>query len=206
MTTSHRPQLEARNGAKESYVPTSIQHARLLPGHTKMKYRKRKLDGIADASIDGKRRKPQQPSTITDNLRNEASHELEASLREESGSEGDDDDDDDEEEEDEGKSDYEDEDEEEEDQEALLEELHKIRQERMVQKLKEEREKQEEEGELNTPVELPTVRKSWRSQTVLGREKSNKNTELTSKDPKDDYTNDMTKSKFHHDFLRKYVR
>ncbi|KAL3231618.1 Pre-mRNA-splicing factor CWC15 [Nakaseomyces bracarensis] len=42
MTTSHRPQLEARSGAKtQNYTPTATQHARLLPGHTKLKTRKR---------------------------------------------------------------------------------------------------------------------------------------------------------------------
>lgn len=41
MTTSHRPQLEARSGAKAAaYTPTGIEHARLLPGHTTLKYRK----------------------------------------------------------------------------------------------------------------------------------------------------------------------
>ncbi|EJS42331.1 cwc15p [Saccharomyces arboricola H-6] len=45
MTTSHRPQLEARSGAKAAaYTPTSIEHARLLPGHTTLKYRKSKQD------------------------------------------------------------------------------------------------------------------------------------------------------------------
>lgn len=43
MTTAHRPQLEARRGGKfQDYVPTSIEHARLLPGHKEMKERKPK--------------------------------------------------------------------------------------------------------------------------------------------------------------------
>lgn len=43
MTTSHRPQLEARSGAKAAgYTPTSTEHARLLPGHRSIKYRSRK--------------------------------------------------------------------------------------------------------------------------------------------------------------------
>lgn len=40
MTTSHRPQLEARSGAKAAaYTPTATEHARLLPGHKTIKYR-----------------------------------------------------------------------------------------------------------------------------------------------------------------------
>ncbi|EHN03087.1 Cwc15p [Saccharomyces cerevisiae x Saccharomyces kudriavzevii VIN7] len=51
MTTSHRPQLEARSGAKSAaYTPTSIEHARLLPGHTKLKFRKTKQDGKSKES------------------------------------------------------------------------------------------------------------------------------------------------------------
>ncbi|XDT03188.1 Cwf15/Cwc15 cell cycle control protein [Nakaseomyces glabratus] len=42
MTTAHRPQLEARNGAKGALVPTGTEHARLLPGHTELKARKPK--------------------------------------------------------------------------------------------------------------------------------------------------------------------
>lgn len=55
MTTSHRPQLEARSGAKgASYVPTGTQHARLLPGHTKLKLRSRRRESTGEADGIGK--------------------------------------------------------------------------------------------------------------------------------------------------------
>ncbi|CCH62403.1 hypothetical protein TBLA_0H01150 [Henningerozyma blattae CBS 6284] len=41
MTTAHRPQLEARSGAK-NITPTNTQHARLLPGHKTLKKRMKK--------------------------------------------------------------------------------------------------------------------------------------------------------------------
>ncbi|CUS24082.1 LAQU0S13e02872g1_1 [Lachancea quebecensis] len=220
MTTSHRPQLEARNGAKGSYVPTSTQHARLLPGHTKLKYRKRKL---TDSDLE-EQDKPKTSRSTAKILKDEKNEEVDgrnassclsnkgASSRSDGGEEG---------EEGEsgngsvneepqleegvsGSSEDEDEESDEEDQEALLRELNKIRQERMVQKLKEQREKQDLTGEV---FETPTVQRSWRSQTVFGGQRpsqlSKKNAD---KDLKHEYTNDMTRSKFHDDFLRKYVR
>lgn len=57
MTTSHRPQLEARSGAKAAaYTPTGIEHARLLPGHTKLKYRKLKEEAEAKSDSGIKER------------------------------------------------------------------------------------------------------------------------------------------------------
>ncbi|AGO13704.1 AaceriAGL168Wp [[Ashbya] aceris (nom. inval.)] len=56
MTTSHRPQLEARSGAKSGvageYVPTGVEHARLLPGHRTVK--RRREGGVAEAEEAGK--------------------------------------------------------------------------------------------------------------------------------------------------------
>ncbi|KAH3902000.1 U2-type spliceosomal complex subunit CWC15 SCDLUD_001788 [Saccharomycodes ludwigii] len=48
MTTSHKAQLEARNGAKNhnDLTATNIQHARLLPSHKKLKYRKHTSENI----------------------------------------------------------------------------------------------------------------------------------------------------------------
>lgn len=52
MTTSHRPQLEARNGAKNT--PSNAEHARLLPSHRKVKYRKPQRDYSLDAEFRGR--------------------------------------------------------------------------------------------------------------------------------------------------------
>ncbi|SCV04589.1 LAMI_0H17348g1_1 [Lachancea mirantina] len=58
MTTSHRPQLEARNGAKKDGSSTSIRHARLLPGHLKIKYRPRNSQvSKGNGSLDESQRK-----------------------------------------------------------------------------------------------------------------------------------------------------
>ncbi|CEP61407.1 U2-type spliceosomal complex subunit CWC15 LALA0_S03e02168g [Lachancea lanzarotensis] len=220
MTTSHRPQLEARNGAKGSYVPTSIQHARLLPGHTKLKYRKRKLDDDEEVLRSkrhgvkaGKEFKGDEREFETDqNKEASQNREIDVSQRgQEEEKDQEDEEEEDEGEEDEGEEEEEeeeedDEEEEEEDQEALLEELHKIRQERMIKKLKEDRERQDEENENPSIKENKASRKSWRSQTVFGRQKSEKPINQSSDDPKAKYTNDMTRSSFHHDFMRKYVR
>ncbi|KAM3160912.1 Pre-mRNA-splicing factor CWC15 [Lachancea thermotolerans] len=226
MTTSHRPQIEARNGAKGSYVPTSTQHARLLPGHTKLKYRKRKLaendleeqdkpkaskiaanilEDDASEEVDGR----SMSSSLPDQEASSNSKEGENKDKSESGERNKDlqqEEEEEEEDDDEagGSSEGEDAESDEEDQEALLRELNKIRQERMVQKLKEQRERQDS---VEEPSEAPTVQRSWRSQTVFGGLRSNKSSNRnTPKDLKQEYSNDMTRSKFHDDFLRKYVR
>lgn len=210
MTTSHRPQLEARNGSKTSYVPTSTQHARLLPGHTQLKYRKRKA---AFDDKEHKMRNTSKPGITTEETavdieikgyrqeRDNDSKEYDHTSSEEENGEKEKEDGDDHDEED-----YEEDDEEDdEDQEALLRELNKIRQERMVQKLKKQ---QIEEEEQEVSGHMPTVKKNWRSTSVFGRHK--KVGDLASnKKPssdKDKYVNDLTKSEYHQDFLHKYVK
>ncbi|AEY98649.1 FAGL168Wp [Eremothecium gossypii FDAG1] len=65
MTTSHRPQLEARSGTKSGvageYVPTGVKHARLLPGHRTVK---RRREGGATAEDEERERAGAETRTV----------------------------------------------------------------------------------------------------------------------------------------------
>lgn len=65
MSTSHRPQLEARSGAKAAgYTGTAIEHARKLPGHKSVKYRVQKVDKeMSGRSSDEKKGADDQDNT-----------------------------------------------------------------------------------------------------------------------------------------------
>lgn len=173
MTTSHRPQLEARSGAKAaSYVPTSTQHARLLPGHKKLKYRKSKDE--QEVVKDGQAWRKEKKQIM-------------------------DEDEEDESEEDEGEEEEEvEEEEEEENQEALLQELNNIRQERMIEKIRNE---QKERSEMEL-TRTPATTSGWRK-TTFGRNRVSKR-KPDNKAP--EYVNDMTKTAYHEGFIRRFIK
>lgn len=193
MTTSHRPQLEARNGAKNvEYVPTSTQHARLLPGHKEVKYRNRKrmvTDTLGkDTDTKKKRaRKFEMEKDAAAGVVNE--EEAEEELQGTNSSD-----------------EYDEEEDESEDEEALLEELNMVRQERMANK--------SEQQVLSSSKELPKQRKQggWRSDSVFGRKSETKGKDTSSsshtgsKNKTEKYVNDLTKSDYHKEFLRNFVK
>lgn len=192
MTTSHRAQLEARSGAKgASYIPTGTQHARLVPGHTKLKYR----------------RSNQYPEKLYETNREDGDTETKESLQigsaDEKVSDGDQ-----EIEEDADSDNYQDSDD---DQELLLQELNKIRQERMIAKLRKEQE-DEDKGEVqpvSAVLPLEQTKSGWRSNTTFGKRKVSKE---SAKDDKrlqkasKGYLNNLAKSDYHQDFLRRFVK
>lgn len=177
MTTSHRPQLEARSGAKgASYVPTGTQHARLLPGHTKLKLRNRRPGSeqeVDDEGVSGAR--DLQPDSLQDDAEEQDEEDLEE----------------------------EDEEEEEDDQEALLQELNRIRQERSAAKSQQDSGSavKIEDGLSHVPS-VPTEGRSWRKSTTFGRNRVHK----SQTDNGTEYQNDLLKSKYHQDFMRRYIK
>ncbi|QLQ82352.1 hypothetical protein HG537_0H01130 [Torulaspora globosa] len=175
MTTSHRPQLEARSGAKSAaYVPTGTQHARLVPGHTKLKLRNGKTGSKAE--IDDEQSSEVQAGSPGDGSANEPAEEEE----------------DDEEEDDE--------------QEALLQELNRIRQERRAA---ESSQKDEPVVKVEETVsELTSVAdngQNWRKSTTFGRNRVRK-ASSTQGSNGTEYQNDLLKSKYHQEFMRRYVK
>lgn len=168
MTTSHRPQLEARSGAKgAAYVPTGTQHARLLPGHTKLKLRSKRRE--SNSEVD-------QIKKIDEEDVSEAGGSEESEVEDSDG-----------------------------DQEALLQELNKIRRERMIAKKQQQLEsvvKVEEDASTPTPQEKP----NWRKSTVFGVNKVTKPSGTQNTAGPKSYKNDITNSEYHQDFLRRYVR
>ncbi|GAV50374.1 hypothetical protein ZYGR_0U02300 [Zygosaccharomyces rouxii] len=173
MTTSHRPQLEARSGAKAaSYVPTSTEHARLLPGHKKLKYRKSKNE--------------QEP------VNNEQLEVQEGKQAEENAASDEDEDDE--------EDDNDEEEEDEDDQEALLQELNNIRQERMVERIRNEQ-RQQSEMDL-TQIPTPKSTSGWRK-TTFGRNRVSKR---KPDDKAPEYVNDMTKTAYHEEFIRRFIK
>lgn len=176
MTTSHRPQLEARSGAKGAcYVPTGTQHARLLPGHTKLKLRNEKTGSKADRELSDA--KDEEPEEADDGSVDEPAEE----------------DEEDEEEDD--------------DQEALLQELNKIRQERREAKIHETNEaKVKIEDGLSQLTSVPSSGRSWHKSTTFGRNRVRKASNTQALDGRTDYQNDILKSKYHQDFMKRYVK
>lgn len=189
MTTSHRPQLEARSGAKSAkYVPTTTQHARLLPGHTKLKYRVTKekpanekfiTHNINDIEIINDREELNTTNVNTVEDRDDSENDVESS----------------------------------DDEEALLLELNKIRKEKMLEKVRKE---QEDEDSLEARVAFSNfdssgtsqnAKKAWRTNTAFGRNKATKRGDQQKKDDKNpEYINNLTNSKYHQDFLKKYIK
>ncbi|CDO94004.1 unnamed protein product [Kluyveromyces dobzhanskii CBS 2104] len=188
MTTSHRPQLEARNGAKNiEYVPTSTQHARLLPGHKEVKYRstkKRVSDHKLESTRSDDAHKRAKSSSEDGGLENEQLQTTDSS------------------------DEYEEEEDESEDDEALLEEWNKLKQDRLNKKLKE----QQAETTQKQSKEVPSSQKngSWRSKTVFGRRSAANRTNAKQTDQthnnKEKYVNDITRSEYHKDFIRKHIK
>ncbi|CAI4056855.1 hypothetical protein SUVZ_02G2860 [Saccharomyces uvarum] len=172
MTTSHRPQLEARSGAKAAaYTPTSIEHARLLPGHTKLKYRNFKQD------IKSKESSSQGERSSDENADERKLNEDEQDTVEDENLE-----------------------ESEDDQEDLLKELAKIQEAKLDKKI---RLQQKEE------IKEQPAKRSWRQSTAFGRHKITKTTNGNddgAKKPLSGYVNDMTKSKYHQEFLHKNIK
>lgn len=177
MTTSHRPQLEARSGAKAaSYVPTSTQHARLLPGHKTLKYRKNKND--------------QGPMRYQQLRTQEERQSGKDAIKDDDGRNDNNDEEDDDEEDDDD----------EDDQEALLQELNNIRQKRMVEKIRNEQRRQSEMDLTRIPT--PKTTSGWRK-TTFGKNRVSKRKQV---DKAPEYVNDMTKTAYHEEFIRRFIK
>ncbi|CCD26976.1 U2-type spliceosomal complex subunit CWC15 NDAI_0J00840 [Naumovozyma dairenensis CBS 421] len=179
MTTSHRPQLEARNGGKSAaYTPTSIQHARLLPGHKTLKIRsntKKKVDSSEQEKDYGIRSKVNEDGFVdarnlyVENVKN-------------SGADGEKD----------GNT-----------QTNLTIESDGSR---IGSTMLPPQDKKEEM--INSTVPSgdvpagPVKVDAWRTKTTFSRKKVVKSTE----NKKRTYVNNLTKSKYHQDFLHKFVK
>ncbi|CCK68169.1 U2-type spliceosomal complex subunit CWC15 KNAG_0A05010 [Huiozyma naganishii CBS 8797] len=189
MTTSHRPQLEARSGAKAAnYVPTSTEHARLLPGHKTVKYRSSNRAKLESKSKNDPR-SPKETHSVSNSVDSD----------EESG---------DPEAEADGLLDEEEEDSEDEDSE---DEKEQFRQELIRLRQRQANitdNKQRTSTRINTDAEgeSDTKKAGWRSKTVFGRKKSNSSNKKVTKTENAGYVNNMTKSNYHQNFLDKYVK
>lgn len=217
MTTSHRPQLEARSGAKVSrYVPTSTEHARLLPSHMKIKYRNagtlRSKDNtnynvdkdndnsniesviqernyLEDTELDDLKK---VLSVQNEDINNISDKNSNSSSHEDDQSA------------DEGEDDEEDE------MEQLQKELDLIKQQRLKEKKKEEQYLKEDDKDVKIPISQ-LKRKSWRQGTTFSRDKSkiSKRSDQTSTNDRNknkNYINNITQSSYHKEFMKKFVR
>ncbi|CAL9737136.1 pre-mRNA-splicing factor Cwc15p [Monosporozyma servazzii] len=178
MTTSHRPQLEARSGAKAAgYTPTSTEHARLLPGHKTVKYRSsNKVSSTEKNYLDYEREKVNAlKDKVTENNEEEGEEE---EIEEEEEEEDDDDD------------------------ELLQRELDRLKNKRLEEEAFLVREHEEEQ------VSEPKLkRKSWRQGTTFSRNKVSKTSNSTVKQDKSKtYINNITKSDYHQEFMKKFIR
>ncbi|CCF56883.1 hypothetical protein KAFR_0B05870 [Kazachstania africana CBS 2517] len=176
MTTSHRPQLEARSGAKSAgYTPTSIEHARLLPGHTTLKYRtsEKRNDGNKQHHVD---------VGTNENMRAEEITDLSAEEGEYNDAESSDQDSDD-------------------DQEALRRELDQIRK----RKSKQSKVKATAEVSETLTSSVTSQRTGWRSKVLPTKKNVNKKVSNNNTKGKS-YINDLSRSDYHKDFLNKFVK
>lgn len=192
MTTSHRPQLEARSGAKAAaYVPTSTQHASLLPGHKKLKYRKGRDEQESSYESQKDYAFGDEGGESYQNMLVKQQVEMDQERRQAEEDK----------EEVEDEEEYEGEEEDSDDQEVLLQELNKIRRERMMRKVREE---QNQHNSIDL-ARVPTHRSTsdWRN-TTFGRNRVSK--QKPSKVKGEGYVNEMTKTAYHEDFMRRFVK
>lgn len=149
MSTSHRPQLESRSGAKAAgYTSTSIEHSRSLPGHKTIKYRESEPDLIR--SEDGDK------ITVADeNPKQKKTEDTDKKVVETN-------------------------------EQDTTKSLAKTSKEQMAK------------YSVSKPVPQS---KGWRSSTTFSRNKKD-----TSKGKKDEYVNNITKSSYHQDFMRKITK
>ena len=212
MTTAHRPQLEARSGAKGAgYVPTSTEHARLIQGHKKIKYRKvlpnekdfgiqeseskgvTKVSGPLDKGQTSMNAQGGDSGVPTSAILTSPTQVDEHSVR--------------------GKNEegYEGEVGDESDHKMSLIRLNGIKTERNTPKVKKEEEDITDFNALQLPSNTTKALKSWRSDTVFGRSKDRNKHKVVKRDSSGDnkvkgYVNDLTKSDYHKEILRKYIR
>ncbi|KAG0664189.1 complexed with cef1p [Maudiozyma exigua] len=149
MSTSHRPQLESRSGAKAAgYTSTSIEHARSLPGHKTIKYRVTEPDVIRSEDED--------KIMIADE--NQKHKNTEDTVK------------------------------------KVVETNEQDTTKSLIKISKEQRAKYS----VSKPV---PKNKGWRSSTTFSRNRNDK-----SKGEKDEYVNNITKSSYHQDFIRKITK
>ncbi|AMD18993.1 HBR092Wp [Eremothecium sinecaudum] len=184
MTTSHRPQLEARSGGKYApeQVPTGAKHARLLPGHTKIKRRKVKPATSDASSLVSGAREIIKTDKVDFDEENNSNNDRESS------------------EDDEYDSTYSSSSD---DEEELREGLEAIRRAR---ELNESHQKLAvEASSVQEPKQVSAV-KSWRSNTVFGaQKKSNGDSQVTAEN-RLKYLNDLSRSEYHRDFMKRVSR
>lgn len=173
MTTSHRPQLEARSGAKAAgYTPTSTEHARLLPGHKTVKYRS------SGKVVNSEKNYLEDEKEKMEMLKGELSENDE---EEESEKEEDDDDEDD---------------------ELLQQELDRLKKKRLEEEALSN--KDQEDEKLSEPK---MKRKSWRQGTTFSRNKVSKtSSQAVKQDKSKNYINNITKSDYHQEFMKKFIK
>lgn len=149
MSTSHRPQLESRSGAKAAgYTSTSIEHARLLPGHKTIKYRE----------------------TVAKPVRSESNDKFIAEYEKPKGD----------------------------NEKSPREDMSKIEKQETATSLTKLSKERQTKFSVNKPE---PSKKGWRSGTAFSRNRNDK-----SKEKKEEYVNNLTKSAYHQDFMRKITK
>lgn len=217
MTTAHRPTFDPARGNANTQAAGSILHKRMLPAHTKLKYRQKGQGGVADSNDDeiktneGLKRKlleSEQDHMQSAGLaqdRSQTKEEKRRKILEEYKSIDAVDDDDDE-----GEDDSSDESDDEDETALLMKELENIKNERAEEKQKEEekqKQKEEEDREreiaYSNPLLNPTefqVKKTWTEDTIF------KNQAIGSDNKQKGFVNDMLRSDFHKKFMDKYIK
>lgn len=149
MSTSHRPQLESRSGAKAAgYTSTSIEHARLIPGHKTIKYRdsvteSTRLESDDKTTGEGEKQKDRKIQSTLEGTYNTDTQEINKSLT---------------------------------------------------------RPSKEKHTKYSVNKPEPT-KKGWRSSTTFSRNRKD-----NSKEKKEGYVNNITKSAYHQEFMRKITK
>ncbi|CCE61228.1 hypothetical protein TPHA_0A01450 [Tetrapisispora phaffii CBS 4417] len=186
MTTSHRPQLEARSGAKSAaYVPTSIQHASLLPGHLDIKYRNTKPFDKELRKSDTKESRDQFELENTERGDQEkVLKEVDISENELGSSEDDLD-----------------------DEETLENELRALKKDKVKGDDTSDTAKTSIDlKDKNNDSDTKTPKKSWRNSTTFNRNKGKVKKSQHDQSASSKYVNDLTKSDYHQEFLKKFIK
>ncbi|KAI0465256.1 hypothetical protein LJB42_000483 [Komagataella kurtzmanii] len=205
MTSAHRPTFDPVKGKAEQ-MRSAVTHARSLPSHTKMKYRRAtRTEDLEGKNAEAKKNDNENDDENEDGMLSDSkfSSVEDGPNKEHKNSEDNDDGQPYSQEQvkqsnlgssqielnnSESSSEYESESE---DEETLLRELEKIKQERKEKKME----------EIETEMRTLPQKRSWRNSTFR-----NTNSKKTTTDKKSSYTNDTLKTDYHQKFMDKFIK
>lgn len=209
MTTAHRPTFDPAKG-QSTQTSGTIVHDRLLPAHSKLKYRQKGQGGIGgfDSLLEEERlsdREVLKMRLLEGEKEGRAGEK--GDIRQDGGddeSDGESDDDDSQESGDESGDESDDDDDDDDDDDALQQELNRIQQERQQRHARETNTQEQKKLSESNPLLKPGSGSQWIDDGVFQNQA--RGVPVRPEDEKKGFVNDAIRSDFHRKFMNRYVR